>query len=404
MTFGDRLRAGRFWRWVPGERKTVWLCAVLLGLTVGSLPGIYHTNGKHAPVYALGDFFAIWSYGKIVLTHKAALLYSMQGLHAAQVKLGMPADNLNPFPYPPIFLLMVWPLGLVSFHAAYPFWVGVTLLAYLASLAIGTTRSGVVALAALFVPTTAVCFAIGQTGFLLGALLIGGARLADRRPVLAGMLFALLAYKPQFGILVPVALLAAGRWRCIVATVAGLAVLFVVSSVLFGPSIWATWLHSLPAYETAFAKAETANKLIRLAPTVAANLLALGVPHMLAWIGQLAAGVAAAAATWIAWRRGSPLAVPVLLGATFLATPHALVYDMPALSGAVLLFAAYRLRTAGALELPELAVLVLVLLDPLIMTSALRLPVGGLLVALFVVLVCRADQAVTPPVAQMAKA
>ncbi len=35
----------------------------------------------------------------------------------------------------------------------------------------------------------------------------------DKRPVLAGILFGLLAYKPQFGLLIPFVLAASGRWR-----------------------------------------------------------------------------------------------------------------------------------------------------------------------------------------------
>ena len=37
--------------------------------------------------------------------------------------------------------------------------------------------------------------------------------LLDARPVLAGVLFGLLAYKPQFGLLIPLVLIATGRWK-----------------------------------------------------------------------------------------------------------------------------------------------------------------------------------------------
>ena len=50
----------------------------------------------------------------------------------------------------------------------------------------------------------------GQNGFLTAALLGGALHLLDRRPWLAGVLFGCLAYKPQFGVLIPFALLAGG--------------------------------------------------------------------------------------------------------------------------------------------------------------------------------------------------
>ena len=44
--------------------------------------------------------------------------------------------------------------------------------------------------------------------------LLGGALVSlDRRPLIAGILFGLMAYKPQFGLMIPIALAAGGYWR-----------------------------------------------------------------------------------------------------------------------------------------------------------------------------------------------
>ena len=53
----------------------------------------------------------------------------------------------------------------------------------------------------LLAPTTTICLVAGQSGFLLAALLVGGLQLVARRPILAGILFGSLTYKPQFGVL-----------------------------------------------------------------------------------------------------------------------------------------------------------------------------------------------------------
>ena len=55
----------------------------------------------------------------------------------------------------------------------------------------------------------------GQNGFLTAALLGGALHWLDRKPWLAGILIGLLAYKPQFGVLIPIALLAGQRWTTI---------------------------------------------------------------------------------------------------------------------------------------------------------------------------------------------
>ena len=73
------------------------------------------------------------------------------------------------------------------------------------------------ALSALLAPASLINLLYGQNGFLTAALLVGGIRLAPSRPLSGGVLLGLLAYKPQFGLVVVVALVAARLWRAIFA-------------------------------------------------------------------------------------------------------------------------------------------------------------------------------------------
>jgi alpha-1,2-mannosyltransferase len=41
--------------------------------------------------------------------------------------------------------------------------------------------------------------------------------LLDRHPLIAGVLFGLTSFKPQFALLVPLARISAARWRCLLA-------------------------------------------------------------------------------------------------------------------------------------------------------------------------------------------
>ena len=164
-----------------------------------------------------GDFTALWSYGRSMLVQPSAVLYDVGALHAFQVGLGMDPARDFPFPYPPVFLLMVWPLGLLPLGQAYYAWVGLTFAAFVWAVA-GPRPNALVVLAILAAPASTMNVIAGQSGFLSGALLIGGLRVIGTRPWLGGLLLGLLTYKPQFGLLVPVALLAAGAvwllvWR-----------------------------------------------------------------------------------------------------------------------------------------------------------------------------------------------
>ena len=52
----------------------------------------------------------------------------------------------------------------------------------------------------------------GQNGFLSAALMGGGALWLGSRPVLAGVCFGAMIWKPHLGLVIPVALIAARRW------------------------------------------------------------------------------------------------------------------------------------------------------------------------------------------------
>ena len=84
----------------------------------------------------------------------------------------------------------------------------------------------------------------GQNGFLSAALLGGALACLDRRPILAGVFIGLLAYKPQLGLMIPVAFLAGGRWRVVIVAVLTVAGLVLLAGLVFGPEVWRAFLGS----------------------------------------------------------------------------------------------------------------------------------------------------------------
>ena len=381
-------RTGR--HWAPRERRTARLCAVLAGVCVVFAIGAVKANVVAADAVPFADFFGLWSYARIVLLHPAERLYDAGCLHQAQVALGMRPGDEMPFPYPPTFLLLFWPVGLLPFGAACVAWIGGSLCLCLVATCTGARGRAWGVAATLLAPSSAACVVVGQSGFLLAALLVGGLRLLERRPLLAGVLFGLLTCKPQFGLLLPVALVAAGRWRCITAACATTAMLLVVDTVVFGRAIWGVWWRSLPAYAELFDRATAENRTI---PTVLGNVQALGLSHGAAQGVQAVAAVLAAVAVGCAWRRPGPFAVPVLLAATCLATPHAFLYDLPILSAAAILFARYRLGTEGSLPLHEAVVLAGVLAMPaVVVVLGPVVPLSTLAIGLFLGVVVAAGR------------
>jgi hypothetical protein len=313
--------------------------------------------------YPFGDFFALWTSAFLTHAGEAAVNFDADALHLRQVGLGMSADAYNPFPYPPSFLLWLAPLGRLSQHWAFYAFMVPAFVVYVAAMAWGRWREWWWILGAAIAPATGITLISGQTGFLSGALMIGGLRLLPTHPALAGVLFGLLTYKPQLGVLIPVALVAMGGWRAIAAAVATLAASVVASGLVYGFGLWGVWAHSLVEYATRF------HPVVGYMPTIYANAIMLGAGRSLAWALQLAVSVPVAVVVWRVWRREGPSAraAALLVVGTFLTTPHAFNYDMPMMTLALVGYLVARQGEDRPLDLGEMVALLLAFTMPVLM-------------------------------------
>src|SRR5262249_16620590 len=115
----------------------------------------------------------------------------------------------------------------------------------------------------------------GQTGFLSGGLMLGGARLMARHPLVSGALFGLLTYKPQLGIMIPIALVAARPWACIASATLVTALLATTTSLCFGFEAWIACWYSLGEYIRGYDAIHTNT----VSPTILAMLQSMGIGH-----------------------------------------------------------------------------------------------------------------------------
>ena len=312
--------------------------------------------------HRFGDFYALWVSGFIAHEGQPALNYDSDALHLRQAVLGMNPRAFNPFPYPPTFLLMLAPFGALGLGLAFALFMGGTFALYLWAMTGRNLRSAPRLLSALLAPATTITLISGQSGFLSGALMLGGLRLLRSRPIVAGVLFGLLAYKPQLGVLVPIALIAAGLWRTIAAAAVTGLVCAALSSFVFGFDIWPIWLHQLLDYSGHF---DPVNYLM---PTIEANARMLGLPERLAQVVQAAVTIPVAIVVWRAFRAGvTAQAGALLVVGTFLATPHAFNYDMPMMTAAIVWYFEENLRARRGLTLGDAIVLALALILPVAM-------------------------------------
>jgi len=343
----------------------------------------------HAPQPPFGDFFGLWSFGKFGKNF-ASLIYDPSALAAYQHQLDPALRGSFPFPYPPTFLLAVVPLGLLPLPAAYAIWIATTFLAY-ARATLGRNFASIYGLGLLVAPTTLLAVTSGQNGLLSGALLVGGLNSLGERPILGGVLLALLTYKPQFALLVPIILLAFGSLAACLAFVGTFAAGVLITSLLFGWSIWPRWIAGFPAYRHLLAANQ--DNLDHLMPTIMAGLHMLGAPALAGLVLQLVMALTVAFLCWRTIRRGfTERAIAMSIIGAFLVAPYAMIYDTPMIASAIVLHWRSRLRNGYAIGIRE-ATLVIALFGCLfdMVSAALPLFAPLLLGAVFMVMTMSAD-------------
>ena len=237
----------------------------------------------------------------------------------------------RPWVYPPTLLLFVAPFGLLGFVASY-----LTFQLVSGGLLVAALRQNrpftapAIAAAAVLAPAAAINAVNGQLSFLVAALIIAGFRLLKTRPLTAGAVLGLLSFKPQFCLLVPVALVALRQWKAVVAMIGSALALAALSALIFGIDPWISWANEVaPSYLNPAANADWIAYGRIWGDSVYACALLLGASSGLASGLQNLSIAIGAAATYAAFR--SQLQpderLAVLLTATILAAPHSLAND-----------------------------------------------------------------------------
>ena len=347
----DSLRSGS---WLTRERVRLWTLAVLAACLIGlayvviSSDGLNDRRGR-----PLGtDFSNVYAAGTYVLEGRPAAPFDWAAQHQREQEIFGAATPFYGWHYPPFFLFVAGVLATMPYALALAVWQGVTLLLYLATVGAilrsvppmggGTSlRDPLWLVAALAFPAVFVNIGHGHNGFLTAALLGGGLVLLDRRPALAGVLFGLMAYKPQFGLLIPLVLAATGRWRAFIAGAITVAVLALATLLVFGHEVWraffgSTALTRLEVLEqggTGWHKIQSVFSWVRM----------WGGDVPLAYAVQATVTLVLAAAVIWLWRRPVtyPLKAAALTLAAVLVTPYSLDYDLMVLAPAIAFLAAH---------------------------------------------------------------
>lgn len=328
------------------------------------------------------DFITPYGAVQAFLQGKLAIVYDHSRFTALLNELYdiRPRFILQPFLYPPVWLLMLLPIGLLPVGPSCLLFM----LATAAAWAFERRRDPWGWLIAATSPAAVWVVLSGQNTFLYVALIYGGLRLAERSPALAGLLLGCLVYKPQICLLVPLALLASRQWRVLGWMIATGGAWVLASVAVFGLDFWLAYvdmarhLGQPPMLDVWASRRSTFN----ISPFVAARILNL--PDGAASALQLGAALLGAVAVWFAFRRhaASAARTAVLMAATLLVSPYAINYDMLLLlPAAIVLFRESAARGLHPLEPP--IYLAIWLMPTAMLWFNYRLPVAPLAILAF---------------------
>jgi alpha-1,2-mannosyltransferase len=158
------------------------------------------------------------------------------------------------------------------------------------------------------------------------------------------VLIGLLAYKPQFGVLIPVALLAGGRWSSIGAAAATVAALVALSFVTLGGGVWHAFADSMTFTQTVVLEQGGTGWEKIQSIFSAVRMWGAGV-HTAYAVQTALALMLAASLAWL-WRGDAAfeLKASALASGSLLATPYVLDYDLVVLAVAIAFFVRHGLR------------------------------------------------------------
>jgi len=239
------------------KRPPLWLAAA----AVASAWSAAYTVFRWLLLFVAGpvheDVMMYYVAAETGLRHGWAAIYDEQTFRSvAQFPLvGQVLDMHRPFASPPVLAWLFAPLTTLPEPAAYALWTVLSMAALVLAWRVAAPYRGLARLTLLLAavglwPVLLTLYFGQPTLILLAAVAVAWWLVAHDRPVAAGSALALATFlKPQALLLLPLALLVAGRYRVVASWALSGTVLAAVSFAALGLSGMLAWWHVLRAVQ-----------------------------------------------------------------------------------------------------------------------------------------------------------
>jgi alpha-1,2-mannosyltransferase len=324
--------------WLTRSR-IFWYSTALIAGTLAVTAWVLSGHGMADPMgRPVGtDFLRLWTASYALLNGEERALYDPNAFFALERAVTQPpTPDFYVWNYPPSSLLITYPLALLPYLESLAIWLALGLAAYLAALWRIFPKPLTLWVGFAF-PAVFWTVTHGQNSFLTTSLFCWGLLQLPTRPVLAGILFGVLTFKPHLGLLLPIALVSGGHWRVLAVAAATGVAFAAISVVLFGTGVWTDFLASTASTRSMLESGLNLGDYYKMQSVFAAARL-LGSSEFVAYTLQALAALGAAAVVAWAWRRRSgdtDLKNAALMAATPLSTAFIFDYDLMLLAPAI---------------------------------------------------------------------
>jgi len=309
------------------------------------------------------DLTVFWSASHLALAGHASDAYLLTKIREAELVFYPNVQGNFGWFYPPSFYLLILPLGLLPYIPAYLLFMLSTLMFYVFVVrSIIWNREAGWVLASF----SGIWMNLlrGQNGFLTAALAGMALLQLEKRPIASGVLIGMLSIKPHLALMFPVALIAIGAWRTLIAAFFSALVTLAMGMAVLGVDTLPAWIHSLDIARQ-FTENNGPAYWVHM-PTIFAFCRLLGASLAVSYTAHIFVALAAMASLWWVWRHchEHSLRAAMLTTATLLISPYVLEYDLTWLALPVAWLTAYSLQQGW--QRGERWIMILIWLLPLL--------------------------------------
>ena len=271
------------------------------------------------------DFRVFWAAGKLALENRVLDVFDNATLNSVH---NVDPTAWMPWLYPPGFLLLVTPLGTMSFGTSWILFSLISVAAVAFALRPFTFPSVPLLILCVLAPAFVTALVNGQNSLLWVAGFTAAMwALKTERPIIAGIFIGMLTLKPQLGLLIPIALVAIGAWRTILAATVTTVLISALPTMLYGWEYWVDLAENMSLHSDKVQ--QNLDSLPHLV-SVFSLFSTLGMEIETALTAQWISAAISAVLVFVTWRLATvslDLKCAMLLAATMISVPYLWLYE-----------------------------------------------------------------------------